>query len=61
MNSLLPERYKKLREQHAHLYTLNMLKEVVMELSQYDSDMGSTGIPGMVFRPLLRPAGTGQR
>lgn len=40
LNHLLPERYQeKLRKEHAHLFTVKMLEEVVQELSQYDSDM----------------------
>ena len=56
INGLLPHRYKyKLREEHAYLFTVEMLNEVVQSLDNYDDDMENNSMI------LLEPPSIDQR
>ena len=61
MNKLLPDKYQqKLIEERAYLFTIDMLKEVAVDLSEYDKDMSDNklGHSAMVF---LEPPSIDQR
>lgn len=56
INGLLPHKYKnKLREEHAYLFTVEMLNEVVQSLDNYDDDMENNSMI------LLEPPSIDQR
>ena len=56
MNALLPARYQEvLHQEHAYLFTIDMLKQVAKDLDTYDSDMGQDSIV------LLEPPSIDQR
>lgn len=56
IDSLLPEEYqKKLQQESAYLFTIDMLDHTVRDLAQYDGDMGDHGFV------LLEPPSIDQR